>query len=141
MSRFILLVVLGVSASSDRPVLSCSIDSICFSGHFNDNGVMQRGPGHSAYYGSVPLASPANAPISLTISAADGSYNKTFSSIVNEDRTWKVILGDPMQEGGNYTAFVSCPTCPGNTTQQQATLFNQTFGDVYHCSGQSNACE
>jgi len=116
------------------PGLSCG-SSLCFSGNFNDNGVLQRAPERSSYYGSA-TGSPASSSIFLTLAATDGRYTKTFSSQLNADNTWKITL-DPLPMGGNYTTSVSCPTCTGATTI--ITLYNQTFGDVFVCTGQSNA--
>jgi hypothetical protein len=96
---------------------------------------LQRAPERSSYYGSA-TGSPASSSIFLTLAATDGSYTKTFSSQLNADNTWKITL-DPLPMGGNYTTSVSCPSCTGATTI--ITLYNQTFGDVFVCTGQSNA--
>jgi len=108
---------------------------LCFSGQFNDNGILQRQPQRAALYGTLK---PAGSPVTLTLSgsAADGtSYNKTFVGLSMADGTWKVLL-DPMPTGGNYSAFLVCPSCTGDPVNP---LVNLTFGDVYYCSGQSNA--
>ena len=133
--RSVLALLSAAAAAAAGPVLSCG-DSLCFSGHFNDNAVMQRAPNKAAYYGSVPTGSPAGVAVSLTLAAADGSYSKQFTTNAMGDGTWKVVL-DPMPTGGNYSASISCPQCSGSNNGD--TLYNQTFGDVYHCTGQSNS--
>ena len=126
----------AVSASS-QPSLSCG-PTLCFSGVFSHNAVLQRGPEAAALFGSVPASAPAGAPLSLTLAASDGSYTKTFGTTAAADRTWKVLLDPMLPEagGGDFKATVSCPTCGGASTS--ATLIGLTFGDVITCNGQSN---
>jgi hypothetical protein len=50
---------------------------------------------------------------------------------------WKALL-KPTAAGGNYTLFAKCTGCTGSGEYSNATITNVTFGDVYHCSGQSN---
>ena len=128
---------LALSAAAAAPALSCDSSRVCFSGGFSHMAVLQRAPAAAALYGSVPAASPAGAPVALTLSARDGSYSKTFATSVRADLTWKVVL-DPMmpQGGGDFSATVACATCAGAATS--ATLVGLTFGDVLMCSGQSN---
>lgn len=109
--------------------------SLCFSGQFNDNMILQRAPYRAAVYGTL---APAGAPVTVTLSglSGDGSaYNKTFAGMSNPDGTWKVLF-EALPAGGNYSAAVSCATCSGDPVPP---LQNITFGDVFYCTGQSNA--
>ena len=63
--RSVLALLSAAAAAAAGPVLSCG-DSLCFSGHFNDNAVMQRAPNKAAYYGSVPTGSPAGVLTQVT---------------------------------------------------------------------------
>ena len=50
---------------------------------------------------------------------------------------WKALL-KPTAAGGNYTIFAECTGCTGTGEYSNATISNVAFGDVWHCSGQSN---
>jgi len=50
---------------------------------------------------------------------------------------WKALL-KPTAAGGNYSVFAECTGCTGTGEYSNATISNVTFGDVWHCSGQSN---
>lgn len=108
--------------------------ALCFSGAFGDNGVLQRAPARSAYYGATGVPIQPNVPVSLTLigSLENGTvYNKTFTTTSMSDGTWKVLL-DPMPTGGALTATVTC--CGG----AKASVSQQTFGEVLVFTGQSN---
>ena len=88
-----------------------------------------------------PIAPPpvAGAAVSLTLAGAldDGTaYNRTFATSSMADGTWKVLL-DPMPTWGSFSATVSCAACAANGAGA-ATIHNNTFGDVWVASGQSN---
>ena len=51
--------------------------------------------------------------------------------------TWKALL-NPMPLGGNYTIVASCAGCTQTGEFSVVNITNVTFGDVWHCSGQSN---
>ena len=108
-------------AAAARAQLTPCGTSLCFSGQFNDNALLQRAPQRAALYGTL---APAGAALSLTLASADGAYNKTFAAASNADASWKVLL-DAMPAGGNYSASLSCPTCTGPPV---APLQNLTFG-------------
>ena len=129
------LALLALSAAAQS--LQCD-NVLCFAGPINDGVVLQRAPAHAAVLGSVPPASPANAPMTLTFAGTDGAgaaYNKTFAFAAMADSTWKLVLPDAFEQGGNFTIIVQCPTCAGGVTSIWRT--NATFGDVWVCSGQS----
>ena len=51
--------------------------------------------------------------------------------------TWKAYL-NPTAAGGDYTITANCTGCGGDPKYWGASITNVTFGDVWHCSGQSN---
>ena len=54
--------------------------------------------------------------------------------------TWKALL-KPTQAGGTYTITARCAGCTAGGAEagaKAAVLQRATFGDVWHCSGQSN---
>jgi hypothetical protein len=127
-----------------------------FSPVFGDDMVLQMQPAASAVYGftgeggtavSVSISSggkvlytipatlnstqqPFGAPWGERPNAAGGCYNPWCKPIA----TWKALL-KPTAAGGSYTITATCTGCTGNTT---VVLTTATFGDVWHCSGQSN---
>ena len=132
------LSALALLAITSAQSLQCG-NELCFAGPINDGVVLQRAPAHAAVLGSVPPASPANAPLTLTFSGADGAgaaYNKSFAFAAMADFTWKLVLPDAFEAGGNFTVQVTCLSCAGGVTSISRT--NVTFGDVWVCSGQSN---
>lgn len=104
--------------------------------------VLQQAPSSAALYGSVPDGSPKGVTVSLQLNSSTG-YSKTFSTsafTVTESGTqnWKILL-DPMTVGGDYTASLSCASCAGSPSSNSVTIKDITFGDVWLCTGQSNA--
>jgi hypothetical protein len=78
--------------------------------------------------------------MSLTFAGTTGAgaaYNRSVAFSALPDFTWKIVLDDAFNTGGNFTATVSCPGCAGGLTSIWRT--NITFGDVWVVSGQSNA--
>ena len=107
-----------------------------FSGVFDHNMVLQRAPSMAALYGSagnVTGSSPAQ--VTVHVSSSDRDVSKTYTSPVDDEGNWKVLL-DPAEAGGDYTMSVACTRGCMNTSEM--TLVNVTYGDVYFCSGQSN---
>jgi hypothetical protein len=132
------LAALALLAITSAQSLQCG-NELCFAGPINDGVVLQRAPAHAAVLGSVPPASPAGAAMSLTLAGVDGSgaaYNKSFAFAAMADSTWKLVLPDAFEAGGNFSILVTCPACAGGVTGISRT--NVTFGDVWVCSGQSN---
>jgi len=131
-------VTLSLALLSIASAQSLQCDNVlCFAGPINDGVVLQRAPAHAAVLGSVPRASPAAAPMSLTLAGVDGAgaaYNKSFAFAAMADFTWKLVLPDAFELGGNFTMTVTCATCAGGVTSIWRT--NATFGDVWVCSGQ-----
>ena len=112
--------------------------SVCFSGNFAHNAVLQRAPQRAALYGASGANFSAGTAMTLTLAGVgpDGAaYNKTWPTASGADGTWKVLL-DPLPAWGNYSATISCPLCSGGQTS--ATIHSLTFGDVLVCGGQSN---
>ena len=111
--------------------------SVCFSGNFASNAVLQRAPQRAALYGASGANYTVGTPMVLTLSGVgpDGTaYNKSWPAASGADGTWKVLL-DPMAAWGNYSATISCPQCTGGQTS--ATIHSLTFGDVIVCGGQA----
>ena len=127
-----------------------------FSPTFGDDMVLQMEPAASAVYGftgeggtavSVSVSSggkvlytvaatfnstqqPFGAPWGERPNAAGGCFNPWCKPLA----TWKALL-KPTAAGGSYTITAKCAGCTGNTT----AALTATFGDVWHCSGQSNS--
>lgn len=106
----------SASAARDGPSLSCG--GLCFSGNFNDNGILQRAPQRSSLYGATPAGSVG--AVTVNFASTDGSFAKNYSAAILADFTWKVTL-DAMPTGGNYTATLSCDACAGSPAPQQRT--------------------
>jgi sialate O-acetylesterase len=67
------------------------------------------------------------------------AVNKSFTTSIMADNTWKILL-TPHETGGNYSLTAECTsgcvnTGPSNNTVSAVDL---TFGDVLLCTGQSN---
>ena len=127
--------------------------------------VLQRAPSAAAVYGY--LDTPA-ATVKVTVwsngsplYSVDATYNTTlqpfgdgwgarpcpkadcppydmatFTPFSNPIPTWKVLL-QPTPAGGNYTITAVCTGCLSNVTT--LSISNVVYGDLWVCSGQSNA--
>jgi sialate O-acetylesterase len=139
------LLLLPLLAASDPASLSCG-PSLCFASGLSTGAVLQQAPARAALYGSAPAGSAPGSQVVVTLTAAattttttttpQDQYTASFSSPLAADGTWKVLL-DPLSAGGNFSATVACASCVNGT--QTSTITDLTFGDVYFCSGQSNA--
>ena len=124
---------------------------------FGDNMVLQMEPAAAAVYGvATPTATHVNITVTESGSAASTytvqatwlGYNATHQPVGPEFAgmdpgieplfAWKALLR-PTAAGGNYTLFAQCTGCTGTGEYSNATITNVTFGDVWHCSGQSNS--
>ena len=133
----LLMLLLASRGAAAQPSLSCG-SAPCFSQVFGSNGVLQRGPGRAAFFGSAgdSTAPGASIAVELVGQLADGSsYNKTLAATVRADGTWKALT-DPMPAGGSFTATIVCAACVP-APDANDPLRNLTFGDVFHCGGQS----
>lgn len=120
-----------------------------------DNMVLQQGPAAAAVYG---IATPTATAITVTVTDEASGVNYTVKATLGVNAThqpigpafaglgsaapgpyfaWKALL-KPQSAGGNYTVFAECTGCTGTGDFSNDTLANVTFGDVWHCSGQSN---
>eukprot|EP00038_Savillea_parva_P019741 m.28625 g.28625 ORF g.28625 m.28625 type:complete len:802 (+) comp4534_c0_seq1:76-2481(+) len=123
---------------------------------FDSNMVLQSAPAKSAVYG---IAVGPNPVVEVTVTGEGDSY--TLQTVINAthqpfgdeytDRvcpwcntypgpyiTWKAFL-KPTAVGGNYTIVAKCTSgCTPSGEYDVANITNVTFGDVWHCSGQSN---
>jgi len=136
-----------------------------FDAGFGDNMILQRAPAAAAVYGffDTPLATGVKVTVwsggspLYSVQATLNSTNQpfgdgwgarpcpkavcppydmaTFTPFSNPLPTWKVLL-QPTPAGGNYTITADCTGCLTATT---LTLSNVVFGDIFLCSGQSNA--
>jgi hypothetical protein len=107
-----------------------------FSAHFQTNMVLQSAPSQAALYGMAPVV---GAEVSVTLLGTTASLQEVSSTItatVGPALTWKVLF--PVQQpGGNFSVMVACTKGCANATT--TTITSVTFGDVWVCSGQSNA--
>eukprot|EP00756_Hemistasia_phaeocysticola_P019183 Hpha_TRINITY_DN15643_c1_g9::TRINITY_DN15643_c1_g9_i1::g.101267::m.101267/K05970/SIAE; sialate O-acetylesterase len=131
-----------------------------------DNMVLQRGPGRAAVYGvlgpnaTTPREHTSKVTVTVTKWTAAGP-GESYSIPAETDTvhqatgpqfagmgadtpgpwaTWKALLRAE-DAGGNYSITVTCDSCAGTILDPAlatATIVNVTFGDVWHCSGQSN---
>lgn len=122
-----------------------------------DNMVLQRAPAKAAVYGvyGPKATAPKNAKVVVTVIDAKGSSYTVDAEIgtVHQAQgnpayaactecpgpyaTWKALL-HPTEAGGDYTIMANCTGCGGDPKYWGASITNVTFGDVWHCSGQSN---
>lgn len=121
---------------------------------FGNNMVLQRAPAAAAVYGVYGLKPVKGASVAVTITGEGINYTVTATmesvqqavgpeyeyaiatgSVDGPYASWKAML-KPTIAGGNYTITAVCSNC--GTTADTATITNVTFGDVWHCSGQSN---
>ena len=132
---------------------------------FGDNAVLQRAPAAAAIYGY--LDTPAATGVTVTVwsggaplYSVDAVFNVTlqpfgdgwgarpcpkaacppydmdlFTPFAYPLPTWKALLR-PTPAGGNYTITAVCTGCLSNAT---LSMGNVVFGDIWVCSGQSNA--
>lgn len=137
-----------------------------FDAPFGDSMVLQRAPAAAAVYGyldapgasvrvtvsdgatGVPLYSVA-ATVNTTLQPYGDGWGArpcpkavcppydmaTFTPFDGPLPTWKALL-QPAAAGTNVTITAECSGCASNAT---LTLRNVVFGDVWLCSGQSNA--
>lgn len=110
----------------------------------------------SAVYGIV-VGKPTAVKVTVTdVTGVEDSYevDATFNSthqafgpeFVGGDaavtypgpfQTWKAYL-NPTKAGGNYTISAVCAGCTEDGSFSNINISNVAFGDVWHCSGQSN---
>ena len=133
-------------------------DSMAFLATLGDNMVLQRAPAKAAVYGIYGPGggAPKDAKITVTVVPTDGGASYTVDAEVNTVHTaasdpsyvgctdcpppyatWKAYLR-PAAAGGDYTINANCTGCGGDPKFWSASITNVTFGDVWHCSGQSN---
>lgn len=98
-----------------------------FSAQFQSSMVLQSKPSQAAVYGMAPVAGAV-----VTVHLAGVAYTATVDTIF----TWKVLF-PPQPPGGDVTVSAACTKGCTNTTA--TVLHSVTFGDVWVCSGQSNA--
>lgn len=131
--------------------------TLAFLQTIGDNMVLQRAPAKSAVYGiyGPQATSPKDAKVMVTVTSNDGSSYTVPAEIgtVHQAQgdpnyegcvecpgpyaTWKAFLR-PTEAGGNYTITANCTGCGGDPKYWSTSITNVTFGDVWHCSGQSN---
>lgn len=121
-----------------------------FSDTLGDNMVLQREPASAAVYGSfrTPSSESAGEQNSVMVSISDDSdlfVSFTVKATISFDHTsldetklfrFKALL-HPMPAGRSYTVEARCGTSSGEN-DNNVTLHNVTFGDVWYCGGQSN---
>ena len=130
-----------------------SLPTFQFSPVHGDDMVLQQQPARAAVYGYTGAGGTA-VTVTVTNTATMQSYSvhaalnttrqafgagfESFASKANPWNvslsTWKALL-KPTTAGGDYSITATCIGCAHDTT---ATLQRATFGDVWHCSGQSN---
>ncbi len=96
-------------------------NSLCFSGAFDQFGVLQRGPVRAAYYGATGVPPQPGVPIvvSLVGTLEDGAtpYNKSFSTTSMADGTWKVSLAPKNKNKQTRTRSPQTRTLTPNPNQ------------------------
>ena len=120
--------------------------------------LLQRAPAKAAVYGVYgPSTAPKDAKVVVTVTDKTSGSSYTVDAEINTVHqaqgdanyagctecpgpfaTWKAFL-HPTAAGGDYTITVNCTAgCGGDPKYWGASITNVTFGDVWHCSGQSN---
>jgi hypothetical protein len=107
-----------------------------FSAHFQTHMVLQSAPSQAALYGMAPVA---GSTVTVSLLGATDNLEVVSSSVsatVSSSLTWKILF-PAQQPGGNFSVAVACTK--GCTNSTATTITDVTFGDVWVCSGQSNA--
>lgn len=133
-----------------------------FLSSIGSNMVLQQAPAKSAVYG-IAVGTPTAVTVTVTDVTSGSSYtvDAEFNTtkqpfgpqfVGGEDgyasepdsayiggphQTWKAFL-KPTPAGGNYTISAHCTGCTESGTYSDINITNVAFGDVWHCSGQSN---
>lgn len=146
------------------PQLTFTFDAV-----FGDNMVLQQQPSQAAIYGYLPstgtsvtvtVIDASNGNVVTTVPANFNMTQQPFGEdwgvrpcsaadcppyLMNSFTpfgvplpTFKALL-PPMQPGGNFTIIATCEGCNSSVPSLNITLNSVTFGDVWYCSGQSNA--
>eukprot|EP01052_Picozoa_sp_SAG31_P026909 SAG31_NODE_2475_length_5641_cov_2.038434_4_plen_473_part_00 len=127
------------------------------------NMVLQQAPAKSAVYGIVvgnPTAvkvtvhdeekhesyevdaefNTTHQPFGPQFVGGEAGYATAGAYIGGPHTTWKAFL-KPTAAGGNFTITAACTGCYEDRESPFSTVnvSNVTFGDVWHCSGQSNS--
>jgi hypothetical protein len=127
------------------------------------NMVLQQAPAKSAVYGIV-VGKASQVKVTVTDEGKGTSYEVDAKFNITQQpfgpeyvggeagyatagayiggphQTWKAYL-HPATAGGNYTITAVCTGCyaDADTPYKSINISNVTFGDVWHCSGQSNS--
>ena len=102
-----------------------------FSGVFSDGAVLQRGVA-VAVYGSVAKASADVVTVTVTDQTGKTeTYASPVATLGGDADAWRVEL-KPREAGGDFSIRAAYGA-------DATTIANVTFGDVFFCSGQSNA--
>ena len=121
-------------------------DGLNFAGVFGDDMVLQQGPEAAAVlFGTIAGdAAAVGATVALTL--ADGATGAVASRAVATVRAsaadggalvWRAALAPSDGPGGNFSLTAACVA--GCANASAVTLARVTYGDVWFCSGQSNA--
>ena len=136
-----------------------------FDAGFGANMVLQRAPAAAAVYGYLDTASATAVKVTVSdasgvLYSVDAAINATtqpfgdgwgvrpcpkaacppydmdtFTPFAFPLPTWKALLR-PAPAGGNYTIVAECTGC---LSKEVLSIANVVMGDVWICSGQSNA--
>lgn len=142
--------------------------TFAFDAVFGDYMVLQQAPSQAAIYGYLPLGTGSGAAVTVTLTPSSGGAPVSVAAALNVTQqpygdgwgvrpcpkaacppydmepftpwgvplpSWKALL-PAMPAGGDFIVAASCTGCNGSAP---INVTNVTFGDVWYCSGQSNA--
>lgn len=131
-----------------------------FLSSLGSNMVLQQAPAKAAVYG-ITVGNPTAVKVTVTDEDTGTSYtvdadlNATHQPfgpqyiggeadyasagafVGGPHMTWKAFL-KPTAAGGNFTIAAACTGCTEDGSFSSVNISNVAFGDVWHCSGQSN---
>ena len=113
---------------------SAAACAIAFNDTLGDNMVLQQGPARSAVFGVA--SGDGLSGVSVQVSDEGGGSSYSVAAEVGPGGLWKALLHAAPQ-GGNFSVVATASCAAG--AQASAAARNVVFGDVWYCSGQSNA--
>jgi len=90
-------------------------------------------------YAVAAVFNTTHQPFGPAFVGGRGDYTSAGAYIGGPHTTWKAFL-KPTAAGGNYTITATCEGCYEDLASPFASvnISDVVFGDVWHCSGQSN---
>ena len=141
----------AATAAYDRATDPAASGSAWFAGVFGNSTVLQRGPQRAAVYGGLNVSDAADsgvgtAVVQVTVTDDSGAVPPyTVAATVTSEpdssssssSSWRAQLR-PHGAGGSFSISAACLSGCG-VDSAPSRIGDVTFGDVWLCTGQSNA--